>query len=41
MLSAHADVLGVGITVIVGSRLVVTSCDMSGWIVPGDGLVVI
>jgi hypothetical protein len=39
MLSAHAEVLGVGITVIVGSRLVSTSGGMSGWIVPGDGLV--
>lgn len=41
MLSAHADVFGVGITVVVVSRLVATSCGMSGWIVPGDGLVVI
>jgi hypothetical protein len=39
MLSAHAEVFGVGITVVVGSRLVSTSCGMSGWIVPGDGLV--
>jgi hypothetical protein len=39
MLSAHAEVFGVGITVVVGSRLVTTSCGMSGWIVPGDGLV--
>jgi hypothetical protein len=39
MLSAHAEVLGVGITVVVGSRLVSTSGGMSGWIVPGDGLV--
>lgn len=39
MLSAHADVFGVGITVVVGSRLVTTSCGMSGWIVPGDGLI--
>lgn len=39
MLSAHAEVFGVGITVVVGSRLLATSCDMSGWIVPGDGLV--
>jgi hypothetical protein len=42
MLSAHAEVFGVGITVVVvESRLVATSCGMSGWIVPGDGLVVI
>jgi hypothetical protein len=42
MLSAHAEVFGVGITVVVAeSRLVATSCGMSGWIVPGDGLVVI
>jgi hypothetical protein len=41
MLSAHADVFGVGITVIVGSRLVAASCDMSDWIVPGDGPVAI
>jgi hypothetical protein len=40
-LSAHAEVFGVGITVVVESRLVATSCGMSGWIVPGDGLVVI
>jgi hypothetical protein len=40
MLSAHAEVFGVGITVIV-SRLVATSCGMSGCIVPGDGLVAI
>jgi hypothetical protein len=39
MLSAHADVFGVGITVVVGSRLVATSCGISGRIVPGDGLV--
>jgi hypothetical protein len=39
MLSAHAEVFGVGITVVVESRLVATSCGMSGWIVPGDGLV--
>jgi len=39
MLSAHAEVFGVGITVVVGSRLVATSCGMSGWIVPADGLV--
>ena len=30
MLSAHAEVFGVGITVVVGSRLVSTSCGMSG-----------
>jgi hypothetical protein len=30
MLSAHAEVFGVGITVAVGSRLVSTSCGMSG-----------
>ena len=30
MLSAHADVFGVGIAVIVGSMLVVTSCVISG-----------
>jgi hypothetical protein len=41
MLSAHADVFGVGITDVVESRLVTTSCGMSGWIVPGDGLDVI
>jgi hypothetical protein len=41
MLSAHADVFGVGITVVVGSRLVATSCGISGWIVPGGGLVAI
>ena len=33
--SAQADVFGVGATVIVGSRLVATSCVISGWIVPG------
>jgi hypothetical protein len=41
MLSAHAEVFGVGITDVVESRLVATSCGMSGWIVPADGLVVI
>jgi hypothetical protein len=41
MLSAHAEVFGVGITVVVVSRLVETSCGMSGWIVPGDALVAI
>jgi hypothetical protein len=30
VLSAHADVLGVGMTAIVGSMLVPTSCVMSG-----------
>jgi hypothetical protein len=39
VLSAQADVFGVGATVIVGSRLVATSCVISGWIVPGGGLV--
>ena len=38
MLSAQADVFGVGITAIVGSMLVAPSCVMSGWIVPGGGL---
>ena len=37
VLSAQADVFGVGATVIVGSRLVATSCVISGWIVPGVG----
>ena len=38
MFSAHADVFGVGTTVIVGSvMLVLPSCVISGWIVPGDG----
>ena len=37
--SAQADVFGVGATVIVGSRLVATSCVISGWIVPGGRLV--
>jgi hypothetical protein len=41
ILSAHAEVFGVGITVVVVSRLVATSCGISGWIAPGDGLVVI
>jgi hypothetical protein len=41
MLSAHADVFGVGITDVVESRLVATSCGMSCWIVPGDGLAII
>ena len=39
VLSAQADVFGVGATVIVGSRLVATSCVISGWIVPGGGFV--
>jgi hypothetical protein len=38
MLSAQADVFGVGTTVDVGSMLVVPSCVISCWIVPGDGL---
>jgi hypothetical protein len=38
VLSAHADVFGVGITTTVGSMLVVTSCVTSGWMVPGGGL---
>jgi hypothetical protein len=38
MLWAQADAFGVGITVIVGSMLVVTSCVTSGWMVPGGGL---
>ena len=38
MLSAQAEVFGVGITGGVGLRLVVTSCVTSGWIAPGDGL---
>jgi hypothetical protein len=37
MLSAQADVFGVGTTVIVGSILVPTSWVISGWIVPGGG----
>src|SRR6266850_24428 len=39
VLSAQAGVFGVGATVIVGSRLVTASCVISGWIVPGGGLV--
>src|SRR6267142_1911550 len=39
VLSAQTDVFGVGATVIVGSRLVATSCVISGWIVPGGGIV--
>jgi hypothetical protein len=38
MLSAHADVFGVGITTIAGSIVVPPSSVMSGGIVPGDGL---
>ena len=38
MLSAQAEVFGVGTTGVVWSRLVVTSCVTSGWIAPGDGL---
>jgi hypothetical protein len=41
VLSAQTDVFGVGTTAVVGSRLVEASCVMSGWIVPGGGLVVI
>jgi hypothetical protein len=37
MLSAQADVFGVGTTVIVGSILVPTSWVIPGWIVPGAG----
>jgi hypothetical protein len=37
MLSAHADVFGVGITVAVGSILVPPSCAITGCIVPGGG----
>jgi len=37
MLSAHADVFGVGITVVVGSILVPPSCATTGCIVPGGG----
>jgi hypothetical protein len=37
VLSAHADVFGVGITVIVGSMLVPPSCVITCGIVPGDG----
>jgi hypothetical protein len=37
-LSAQADVFGVGTTVVVGSMLVVPSCVISCWIVPGGGL---
>ena len=38
MLSAQAEVFGVGTTGVVWSRLVVTSCVTSGWIAPGGGL---
>src|SRR5438067_2384040 len=38
MLSAHADVFGVGITVIVGSMLVVASSVTAGGMAPGGGL---
>jgi hypothetical protein len=41
MLSAHADVFGVGITVVVGSILVPPSCATTGCIVPGGGSAVI
>jgi hypothetical protein len=41
VLSAQTDVFGVGTTAVVGSRLVVASGVMSGWIVPGGGLAVI
>jgi hypothetical protein len=37
-LSAQADVFGVGITIIVGSMLVLTSCVIAGWMVPSGGL---
>jgi hypothetical protein len=37
MLSAQAEVFGVGTTVVVGSMLVVPSCAISCWIVPGGG----
>ncbi len=37
-LSAQADVFGVGTIVIVGSMLVVPSCVISCWIVPGAGV---
>jgi hypothetical protein len=38
MLSAHADVFGVGITAVVGSMLVSASTATGGWIAPGGGL---
>jgi len=41
MLSAHADVFGVGITAIVGSMLVPPSCVISGWMVPDGGFAAI
>jgi hypothetical protein len=37
VLSAHADVFGVGITVVVGSMLVPPSCATTGCMVPGGG----
>jgi len=37
MLSAQAEVFGVGITVVVGSILVPPSCATTGCIVPGEG----
>jgi hypothetical protein len=37
VLSAHADVFGVGITAMVGSMLVPPSCATTGCIVPGGG----
>jgi hypothetical protein len=37
ILSAHAEVFGVGITVVVGSILVPPSCATTGCIVPGGG----
>lgn len=37
VLSAHADVFGVGITIPVGSILVSPSCAMTGCIVPREG----
>jgi hypothetical protein len=38
ILSAQADVFGVGTTIIVGSMPVPASCVTAGWIVPGEGL---
>lgn len=38
MLSAHADVFGVGTTPVDASRLVVASGVTFGWIVPGGGI---
>jgi hypothetical protein len=37
VLSAHADVFGVGITIAVGSILVPPSCAMTGCMVPMEG----